>query len=325
MSAPTIKLNNGRNIPVLGLGTSQFEDKGGGMPTANLTGTREAVEYAIDLGYRHFDTAYNYCNEGEVGAAIAKKLQEGVVKREDLFVTTKLFSNFHRPELVARAIQNSLTALQLDYVDLYLIHSPIAAKYIDDKTGLLRDADGNFLYDAVDHADTWKAMETLVDQGLARSIGVSNFNKQQLQHVLESCRIRPSVNQVENHAYLMQPELFDYCKSNDIALVAYAPVGSPGRWNKTKDELVLSQDPVVGDISKRLGKSPSQVLLRFMIQRGRIPIPRSTNPVHIKENFEALEFELSRADLSELDGLDRHHRFFDFAPLRTSPQYPFEK
>ncbi|OQV22548.1 putative Aldo-keto reductase family 1 member C18 [Hypsibius exemplaris] len=261
---PSVKLNSSGSIPVLGLGTSR--------------GTREAVEYAIDIGYRHFDSAYACRTEAEVEAAIEKKIQEGVVKREDLFVTTKLFNTFHRPELVLRAIQMSLAALKLGYVDLYLMHKPIAFKYIDDNPTIPKDANGNYLYNDVDTADTWK---------------------------------------VESHAYLMQPDLFDYCKTNGIVLVAFASVGSPGRRNKTKDEAVLSEDPIVVKIAKRLGKRPSQ------IERGRIPIPRSTNPAHIKENIEVCDFDLTPADLAELGSLDRQLRFFGMAEHKNSPNFPY--
>ncbi|OQV13516.1 Aldo-keto reductase family 1 member C1-like protein [Hypsibius exemplaris] len=311
-AVPHVKLSSGLHLPMMGLGTSQFVNhQGASVP--NLKGTREAVEYAIDIGYRHVDTAYSYGNEAEIGTAIRNKIQQGVIKREDLIVTTKLFHNLHRadvnnvdfrtPDLVLGSIKKSLKNLQLDYVDLYLIHAPMSYQFIvsDEKIGYVTDANGNRLYDTVDHADTWKALEELVDLGLAKSIGVSNFNIRQLQHLLDNCRIKPAVNQVENHAYLMQPQL----------------------WNKTKEELVLTEDPIVGEVAKRHSKSPTQVLIRYMIERGRVVIPRSTNPVHIKENFEIFDFEMSKSEMSKLDGLDRNLRFFPFTQFKDAPQFPF--
>ncbi|KAI8520197.1 hypothetical protein Bbelb_034540 [Branchiostoma belcheri] len=270
---------NGTNTGATPVGAYRLDPPTGRASAPEVVGN--AVRTALDAGYRHIDCAWNYFNEKEVGQAIRDKIAEGKVKREDVFVTTKLWCTFHRPEDVKRGFQESLKSLGLDYIDLFLIHGPPAFKP-GPKWFPTDDSD----FDDTDYVDTFKAMESLVDEGLCRAIGVSNFNPQQLERVLQNCRIKPAVNQVELHPYLVQQKLVDYCKSKDVVITAYSPLGSPGRDFAQPGEARVLEDPVVLDIAKNHGKTPAQVLLRYHLDRGIVVIPKSVTPSRIKENLQ---------------------------------------
>ncbi len=261
-------LDNGSLIPALGFGTL--------IP--DLTDTKNAVLAAVEVGFRQFDCAERYRNENAIGEAIRRILTERKVSREDLFIATKLWNTNHRPERVKPAFEASLGRLQLGYVDLYLIHTPFAFKPGDNQDP--RDERGNVIYDeGVTLLDTWKAMESLVDAGSCKAIGLSDVSLAVLQEVADAARIKPTVLQVESHPYLQQSDLLDYCKSRGIVLQAFAPLGH----NMTPK---LIDDPVITAIARRVNKTPSQVLLAWAVQRGTAPLTTSTNPDHIRENFE---------------------------------------
>lgn len=264
-----IPLNNGTDqIPALGFGTLIPD------PAA----TKEAVKLSLEVGFRQYDCAERYKNEEQIGEAMAAVFKEGKVKRKDVFVGTKLWNTNHRPERVKPAFEASLKRLQLDYADLYCIHTPFAFKPGDDQDP--RDADGKVIYDpATTLADTWKAMENLVDGGRCKAIGLSNVNLEQLKELFDAARIKPAVLQVESHPYLPEWELLDYCKKNGIVLQAFASLGH-GMEPK------LIDDPVVTGIAKRVGKTPAQVLLAWAVQRGTAPLTTSTSSRYIQENFD---------------------------------------
>lgn len=255
--AGKIAFKNGKSIPIVGLGTWK---SGPGEVT-------QAVKAAIDTGYRHIDAALLYENEKEVGEGIQSKISEGKISREDVFVTSKLWNTFHRPDLVEASCQQSLDDLGLQYLDLYLIHNPMAWK---EDCGVFPIENGKILYSDVDIVDTWKAMENLVTKGMVKSIGVSNFNSVQIQKILDNCTIAPVNNQVECHPYLNQAKLIKFCKDKGITVTAYSPFGSPDRpWAAPGDPLLL-EDPMLIDIGKNYGKSPAQVIIRWMVLIYRI-------------------------------------------------------
>jgi diketogulonate reductase-like aldo/keto reductase len=264
-----IPLNNGSDqIPALGFGTLIPD------PIA----TKEAVRNSLQVGFRQFDCAERYRNEEHVGEAMRAVFQEGKVKRKDVFIGTKLWNNNHRPERVKPAFEASLRRLQLEYVDLYSVHTPFAFKPGNEQDP--RDTNGNVIYDeATTLKDTWKALESLVDEGRCHAIGLSNVNLAQLKEVFDSARIKPAVVQVESHPYLPEWELLEYCKSKGIVMQAFAALGHG-------IEPKLIDDSVITGIAKRVNKTPAQVLLAWAVQRGTAPLTTATSIDYIKQNFD---------------------------------------
>lgn len=284
----------------------------------------EATKVAIDVGFRHIDAAYFYENEEEVGQALRDKMADGTVKREDLFYTTKIWITFLRPELVRQCLERSLKKLGLDYVDLCIIHIPIAMKPGEEL--LPKDASGKFIFDRVDIRDTWEALEKCKDAGLSKSIGVSNFNHKQLELILNKpgLKYKPTCNQVECHPYLNQSKLLEFCKSKDIVLVAYSALGShrDPSW-VSSDSPYLLEDPVLMTIAKKHNRTPGQVALRYQLQRGVVVLAKSFNEKRIKENFQAFDFELTPEDMKTIDSLNRNFRYSQMAFALDHPDYPF--
>lgn len=264
-----IPLNHGSgNIPALGFGTL--------IPDANET--IRATRDALDAGFRHFDCAERYGNEREVGTALQAGLADGGIARQDIFVTTKLWNSNHRPERVEPAFRASLERLGLEYLDLYLIHTPFAFQPGEEQDP--RDENGNVLYDhEVTLLDTWKAMESLVDHGKCRAIGLSDIGLDEVKPLYESARIKPAVIEVESHPYLPETELLEFCNEKGIVFLAFAPLGhgmKPG----------LLEDPVISAIAARVGKTPAQVLLAWAIQRGTAVLTTPRTAARAKENFD---------------------------------------
>jgi alcohol dehydrogenase (NADP+) len=263
-----IPLNHGAgHLPVLGFGTLIPD------AAATITATRDA----LDAGFRHFDCAERYRNEREVGEALAGGLAAGGIAREDIFVTTKLWNSNHRPERVEPAFEASLDRLRLNYLDLYLMHTPFAFQPGDDQDP--RDQNGNILYDpAVTLLDTWRAMESLVDRGRCRAIGLSDISLNELLPIYESARIKPAVVQVEAHPYLPETELLEFCKEKSVAFLAFAPLGHGMRPGPL-------EDPVISSIATRVGKTPAQVLLAWAVQRGTALLTTPKSAARARENL----------------------------------------
>ncbi|XP_028746827.1 estradiol 17 beta-dehydrogenase 5 [Peromyscus leucopus] len=313
----TVKLSDGHFIPVLGFGTYAPQE----VPKTKAT---EATKIAIDAGFRHIDSASMYQNEEEVGLAIRSKIAEGTVKREDIFYTTKLWCTFHRPELVQFCLEQSLKKLQLHYVDLYLIHFPISLK--PGENYLPTDENGKTIFDTVDLCATWEAMERCKDAGLTKSIGVSNFNRRQLEMILNKpgLKYKPVCNQVECHLYLNQGKLLDFCKSKDIVLVAYSALGShrEKKWVDHNTPILLD-DPVLGSMAKKYKRTPALIALRYQLQRGVVVLAKSFTEKRIKENIQVFEFQLTSEDMKVLDGLNKNIRYISGSIFKGHPEFPF--
>jgi 2,5-diketo-D-gluconate reductase A len=264
MSAvPSTHLNDGNSIPQLGFGVFQ-------IPPEETT---DAVRAALEVGYRHIDTAEMYGNEREVGQAV----RDFGIDRADVYVTSKLNNGAHAPDDARSAFDGTLEALGFDYLDLFLIHWPLPT-----------------LYDG-DYVSTWRVLEELGGEGRARSIGVSNFQVEHLERLAAEAHVVPAVNQIELHPYFLNAEVRGYDEAHGIATQAWSPIAQ----GKVLD------DPVITAIAERVGRTPAQVVLRWHIQRGNIVFPKSTTPARIAENFEIFDFELEPGDLAQIDGLDQ--------------------
>ncbi|XP_015350639.1 aldo-keto reductase family 1 member C4-like isoform X2 [Marmota marmota marmota] len=312
-----VQLSDGHFIPRLGFGTYKLKE----VPNSK---TVEATKIAIEAGFRHIDCAYVYQVEEEVGLAVRSKIEDGTVKREDIFYTSKLWSTFHHPNLVQSCLERSLKKLRFDYVDLYLIHFPIAMKPGEELYP--KDENGKIIYDSLDLCATWEAMEKCKDAGLAKSIGVSNFNRRQLEMILNKpgLKYKPVCNQVECHVYHNQRKLLDFCKSKDIVLVAYGALGTQ-RYKECVDQNspVLLDDPVLCALAKKRKRSPALIALRYQLQRGVVVLAQSLKENEIKENIQVFDFELTEEDMKVLDGLNRNFCYVAMQFMSDHPNYPF--
>jgi alcohol dehydrogenase (NADP+) len=301
---------NGDAMPLLGLGTWKLAPGEVGA----------AVREAIRLGYRHIDCASVYANEPEVGAAIRGAIEAGEVKREELWITSKLWCNAHGACNVEPALRRTLADLGLEWLDLYLIHWPVPIR-----PGVAFPATGADLLppEQVPLSDTWRGMEAALEAGLTRHIGVSNFSSRKLHDLMNHCRIRPEVNQVERHPLLQQPELVADCAAAGVHITAYSPLGSGDRPAVLKgaDEPVLLENPMIGAIAAEHGCSPAQVLIAWQLQSGFSTIPKSVSPTRLRENLAAADLPLTPSDLERIAGLDQHRRLVDgsFWLLEGSP------
>ena len=264
-----IPLNNGSGaIPAVGFGTLIPD------PVA----TKDATRTALEVGFRHFDCAERYRNEDAIGDAMQAAFRAGTARREDVFVTTKLWNTNHRPERVKAAFDASCKRLQIDTVDCYIIHTPFAFRPGDEQDP--RDERGQVVYDSgVTLVETWGALERLVDDGRCKSIGLSDVNLEKLKEIVAAARIKPAVVQVESHPYLPERELLDFCKEHGIVLLAFAALGHAS-------EPKVLDDPVITAIARRVNKTPAQVALAWAVQRGTAFLTTSTKPDRIRENFD---------------------------------------
>jgi alcohol dehydrogenase (NADP+) len=294
----TFTLNDGNVVPAFGLGT--WKSKPGEVA--------EAVKEALNVGYRHIDAAWIYKNESEVGQGIRACVKADILNREDLFVTSKLWNSFHAPEDVEKGCQETLTALGLEYLDLYLMHWPVAFKPDRPEHSASEDF---WSLTELPISKTFEAMLKLQDKGLVKSVGVSNCGISRLEQLIAESGVTPAMNQVELHPYNPQNELLQYCEEKGIRLTAYSPLGSGDRPDsmKQKGEPPLLENEVVKSTAEKEGITPAQLLIAWAIDRGTVVIPKSTSAQRIAENFAAASHQLSPEARSALEGIDIRHRY----------------
>jgi D-xylose reductase len=305
-----IQLASGQQVPSVGLGLWKIEQDA----------TAQVVQQAIDCGYRHFDSACDYGNEVQTGEGLAASLSKGIVKREDLWVTSKLWNTYHRKEHVRPALEKSLHDLQLDYLDLYLVHFPIAQNYVPIEEryppGWFADPEAAYPVveaDRVPIIETWRAMEDLVQTGLVKEIGVCNFGCSLLRDLMNQAEIPPAMLQIEMHPYLTQEKLTRFCHESNIGVTAFSPLGAQSYFqlNMAEDDESLLKHDLIKGIAAQHQRSPAQILLRWGVQRGTSVVPKTANIERLRENMAVYDFALSDEDMSAIAGLNRDRRFND--------------
>jgi len=295
-------LYTGAQMPAIGLGTF-------GSDHVTAAEIASAVEGAAAVGYRHFDCASVYSNEKQIGFALQEVLRSGV-KREELWITSKLWNDKHGENDVISSCKQSLTDLKLDYLNLYLVHWPFPNFHPPGCDVTSRSSDAK-PYIHANFMKTWRKLEKLVDLGLVRHIGTSNMTVPKLRLLLRDARIKPAVNQMELHPHFQQPELFDFVRSNGIVPVGYSPIGSPARpeRDRTPEDTSPTQDPVIVRIANRIGVHPAIVCIKWAVQRGQVPIPFSTKRNQYLSNLEAVVSEpLTENEMREISAIDRNCR-----------------
>ncbi|KAI4748259.1 hypothetical protein E4T50_01435 [Aureobasidium sp. EXF-12298] len=307
-SAPTVKLNSGHEMPLVGFGLWKVD---------NDT-CADTVYNAIKVGYRLFDGACDYGNEKEVGQGVARAIKDGLVKREELFLVSKLWNSFHDADQVKPIAKKQLADLGIDYFDLYIIHFPVALKYVDPSVRYppsWTDENDKITFSKTPLSETYKAMEELVNEGLAKSIGVSNYNGALMLDLLRYAKITPATLQIEHHPYLTQQGLVNLCKENNIHVTAYSSFGPASfvelKMQRAHDTPLLFDNETVKKIADKHNKSAGQVLLRWATQRGVAVIPKSNNKDRLAQNLDVCSFDLAEDEIEAISGLDRGLRFND--------------
>ncbi|CAA7391297.1 unnamed protein product [Spirodela intermedia] len=293
-----ILLSSGHKMPIIGLGVWRMEGKS----------IRDLVLSSIKIGYRHFDCAADYKNEAEVGDALAEAFETGLVKREELFITSKLWNSDHGH--VLGACKDSLTKLRLDYLDLYLVHFPVAIKHTGvGNTSSALDENGVLEIDTtVSLETTWHAMEELVELGLSRSIGISNYDIFLTRDCLAYAKIRPAVNQIETHPYFQRESLVKFCQKHGVSVTAHTPLGGSTANAELFGSVSCLDDPVIQGFAEKYKKTPAQFVLRWGIQRNIVIIPKTAKLGRLQENFDVFDFEISAEDMEKMKALDRKYR-----------------
>ncbi|KAI9308916.1 xylose reductase [Cunninghamella echinulata] len=318
MTIEYITLNSGNKMPFIGFGCWKVDPKD----------APETIYNAIKVGYRLIDSASNYKNEEAIGKGVRMAIEDGIVKREDLFITTKLWSTYHKKEHVRLACQKQLEQLGLDYVDMFLVHFPLPLKYvpIEEKypPGWYQPGEETITLDRAPMHECWAEMEKLKDDGLVKDIGVSNFNVQLLMDMLTYCRHKPALLQVELHPYLQQTHLCQWVQSQGIAITAYSSFGptsfvSTGS-KRAKSVEPLFENPVIKDIAAKYKRHPSEVALRWSIERNIAVVPKSLNVDRMKLNLEAINWQMDEEDVQAINQLDMGLRFND--PMVNAQKLP---
>lgn len=302
-----LQFRNGDAIDAIGLGTWKSAPGEVG----------QAVEAALEAGYRHIDCAAIYRNEAEIGEALARVFSRGEIRREDVHITSKLWNTAHLAEDVVPALNKTLSDLQLDYLDLYLIHWPVAFR--PGLEGFPQSESDYLTPDQAPIVETWNAMLTARDQGLTRHAGVSNFSIRNLDALAAGGNELPEMNQVELHPYLQQEELLTWCREHDILITAYSPLGSSDRPDAMKgdDEPSLLENKLIGEIAESHSATPAQILIAWAVARDTIVIPKSAHPERIRQNLDGAKIKLSDIDMEKIESLDIHYRYIGGNTFRT--------
>lgn len=284
---------------------------------------QSVLDYALSVGIRHIDTALSYKNESDIGQVISDNVSQGKFKREHLFVTTKIPAVYIGPNDVRHSIETSLDQLNMSYVDMLLIHHPWGRRNHGDGNILPLNDKGQIDHCHHDLVVTWQIMEALVDEGLTKSIGLSNFTPSQIQRIWDKSRIKPANLQLECHVYLQQNVLRQFCRSKGIAVTGYAPLGAPARQkqHRTPKDGAPLRDAVISLIAEKHKRTPAQILLRYLLELGVIPLPKSETPHRIKENFALFDFSLDAEDMKKIGALDRNQKYFQFHRDINHPEY----
>jgi len=313
MSASSLRLNSGYEIPQLGLGT--WLSKPGEVG--------DAVRMALEVGYRHIDCAMAYGNQEEIGHVFRRVFESGKVKREEVFVTSKIWNTFHSYPKATEAVDIMLKELQLSYLDLVLIHWPHG--FHEGEGYFPKDDNGKIMYAATDYVETWRALEDAVKAGKVRSIGLSNFNVRQIERIMQHGGVRPAVLQVEAHPYFQQRPLVDWCTKNGIVVTVYSPLANNAHVTRKEGQPNLLEDKTMLDLAKKHHKTPAQIALRWAVQRGTVAIPKSIKRNRLEENFHVWDFQLSDDEMKSMDRLERHLRISTLERDISHPHYPFHE
>ena len=315
---PTIKLNNNNNnnnnnnsmeLPLLGLGTWELGNINNKFDKNII---ENVISHAINIGYRHIDCASDYLNEHLIGDALEKLFKSNKISRNELFITSKLNQNYHSAKHVKKQLKKTLLDLKIDYLDLFLIHWPFSFKYVSFKDNVrgwdeTYDSWNKLLIPGIPLKETWTAMEQLVDEGLVKSIGVSNFNVQLLYDLLTYATIKPSVNQIEIHPYNSQNNLIKFCQLNSIQVIAYSAIGTTA--NKNKNDKELLKDDILNKIGKKYKVSAAQVALKWNLQRNVAVLTKSNNIERISENHSLFHFKLNQQDMQQINNINQNLRY----------------
>lgn len=307
-------LNTGTNIPSIGFGTWKIPKDS----------AKETVQHALECGYRHFDCALEYGNQEEVGQALHDMIEKKRISRGEVFITSKLWNTHHKRHAAYDDLDTTLRQLKVHHVDLWLMHWPfsfvaLTSKGDENHMQPTKDQNGKVMLDQTPIMETWQAMESMHKDGKARAIGVCNFTLPLLKQLLNNCEIPPAVLQIEQHPYLQQAELIEFCNSKGIHVTAYSPLGS-----QTDSDVDLLADPVLQEIAKKHNKTPGQVVLQWDLVRHVSVIPKASSVDHMKENLQIFDFQLSSEEITKIEGLNRDLRFVSPQKIWNLPLFPDE-
>lgn len=313
---PKIKLNTGAEMPLLAFGTSRS-----GSDTSIMT---QAIKFAIKLGYRNFDVAWVYFIDSLVGCTLKEVMREQSLQREEFFLGCKVWNTFHRKDILPIGLNDTLSNLKTDYLDLYLLHWPIAFEDNPGYDPYPLDKEGNLMFSETHYLEAYHTMEELVEQGKIKSIGVSNFNISQLEDIIKNCHVKPAVNQIEVHPYLQNDKLIEFCQNNGIVVMAYSPLGAKD-LAELKHIPNLLEDETLIRIGKKYNKTPAQVSIRWCLQRGLVVVPKAITPEKIIENTQVFDFELSDEDMRDIKKLNKNLRIYNIPDQKQNKFYPFNE